>query len=45
MPKGAVLTHKACISGLSGVRLNSIFYKTFNPNIIYLSYLPLAHVF
>lgn len=41
MPKGAVLSHKNLIANLAGQSLRMTFY----PSDIYISYLPLAHIF
>ncbi|KVI01581.1 hypothetical protein Ccrd_020146 [Cynara cardunculus var. scolymus] len=41
MPKGAVLSHKNLIANVAGQSLRMTFY----PSDIYISYLPLAHIF
>ncbi|XP_058769655.1 long chain acyl-CoA synthetase 6, peroxisomal [Vicia villosa] len=40
-PKGAVLTHQNFIANVAGTSLG----EKFNPNDVYISYLPLAHIY
>lgn len=40
-PKGAVLTHQNFIANVAGATMN----ESFNPSDVYISYLPLAHIY